>query len=376
MRCKLVCILLACLLLALPALAEEAETDLPTVLGLKVVEGSTSLYLRSLSQVSKQQAQQLIEELRAFPEVTEVDLRGVTVDRDGQTALMEAYPGIHFRWEVSVGGAYVNGDITELDLDALGIKTSTALSEIRKALACLPKLERVTMFSFINSMDEMERLLKDFPQIHFDWTLHTRPFTKGRTVDWRTDATAFSTMKSVQMTPRYTADGIMKYLQYMPDLLAIDVGHNNVSDLSFLLHWPNLRRLICVDSTKRLTDISPLAELMDLEYVELFLQDITDISPLANHTKLLDLNLCHNDVTDLSPLYSRTSLERLHISYNPHLTAEEVAKLQEALPNCVIETETYQSTGAGWREHPRYFTMYKSFEDQVYYPFEDEEHAD
>ena len=359
--------LLALALLACPALAEGN----PALLGVEVDGSAEVIDLSSLTKVSKQQAQELSNALQALPNVVEIDLRGVDVNRDGQALLLEACPGIHFRWEVAVGSAKVDGDTAVLDLDTLGISTKkTELIEIRKAMACLPKLEHVTMYKFIYTKDNMERLLADFPRVSFDWSVHWRMFPSS-VVDWRTDTTAFSTMKSVKMTPRYTADQLMEYLRYMPDLLAIDVGHNNVYDLSFLLNWPNLRRFICVDSTQRLTDISPLAELQDLEYVELFLQNITDISPLANHTKLLDLNLCHNDITDLSPLYSCVNLERLHISYNPNLSAEEVAKLQEALPNCVIETETYQSTGAGWREHPRYFTMYQSFEDHVYYPFEE-----
>ena len=359
-------IMLACLLLALSAQAEGH-----TVLGVDVPQGAASMDLTSLDKVTKQQARELSSDLQVMPEVTEVDLRGVTVDRDGQTELISAHPNVHFLWEVSLAGASVDGDVTALDVDALGISVKTELSEIRKAIACLPRLERVTMYDFIYTKDKMEKLLADYPNIRFDWSVHWR-VCDGRVIDLRTDATAFSTLKGRQ-DPRYTASQIMEYLQYTPDLLAIDVGHNNVSDLSFLANWPGLKRLICIDSKTPVTDISVLADLPDLEYVELFMQNITDLTPLANHTKLLDLNLCHNKIEDFSPLYSCTSLERLYISYNPGLNDEAVAALQEALPNCLIETEVYGSTDAGWREHPRYFTMYSSFEDRIYYPFEDAE---
>ena len=118
-----------------------------------------------------------------------------------------------------------------------------------------------------------------------------------------------------------------------------------------------------------MTDISVLAQLPDLEYIELFMQDITDISALANHENLLDLNLCHNNITDLTPLYSCPNLERLWISCNPNLTQEEIDALQAVLPDCVIETESYESTGAGWREHERYPILVESFETNVYIPF-------
>ena len=356
-------LLLAGLLLASPALAAGQ-----IVLGVEIPSGSTSVDLTSLNKVSKQQAQTLSAALEGMPEVTEVDLRGVTVDRDGQAALLAAHPNIHFRWAVSLGNASVDGDTALLNIDALGISKKTELSEIRKAIACLPKLERVTMYNFIYTKDKMEQLLKDYPNVKFDWSVHWR-VCDGRVIDLRTDATAFSTLKGRQ-DPRYTASQIMDYLKYTPDLLAIDVGHNNVSDLSFLWNWPGLKRLICIDSKVPVTDISVLAELPELEYIELFMQEITDLTPLMNHEKLLDLNLCHNKIEDFSPLYTCTNLERLYISYNPGLNDEAIAALQAALPNCLIETEVYGSTDAGWREHPRYFTMYSSFEDRIYYPFE------
>lgn len=364
--------LAVCLALLLPALAEEG----PTLLGVSVAPDASSADLTSLAKVTKAQASQLAGELALLPAIAEVDLRGVQVDRDGQAALLEACPGVHFLWEVSVGTARVDGDASWLNLDEL-IKSSTELNEIRKGVACLPKLQRVTMYKFRYSLDAMMTFVDSYPDVTFEWTMHW-PVCKyvnsssWKYVDLRTDATAFSTLKGRQ-EPRYTADQLMRYLRFTPDLLALDVGHNNVSDLSFLSNWPGLRRLICIDSQSPVTDISPLAELKDLEYIELFMQEISDLTPLANHDKLLDLNLCHNNITDFSPLYTCTNLERLYISYNPGLTPEAIAALQEALPNCRIETETWGSTDAGWRKHPRYDVMYKSFEDNVYYPFDDTE---
>lgn|GEM_PF-1128700 len=188
---------------------------------------------------------------------------------------------------------------------------------------------------------------------------------------FRPGDTAFSTLKGRQ-DPRYTAEDVADILTYYcPDLLALDLGHNNVHDVEFLRAWPKLRRLIIVDSKEPLTDISALADLKDLEYVELFMQGITDISPLADHVYLKDLNLAHNDITDLTPLYSCTSLERLWIAYNPHLTDEELAAFKEAMPNVKVESEEYQSTGMGWRVHPHYDILVESFKTGTYIPFED-----
>ena len=192
----------------------------------------------------------------------------------------------------------------------------------------------------------------------------------------RPGMTAFSTLKGRQ-DPRYTAEDVEGPLaEYCPDLLALDLGHNDVSDLTFLKHWPKLRRLIVVDSKTPITDISPLAELDDLEYVELFLQNITDISPLAGKTNLIDLNLAHNNISDLTPLYSCTGLKRLWIAYN-HVSDEQIKAFKEAVPDCHVESKEWSSTGMGWRQVeknryvPHYDILMQSFRSGEYIPFED-----
>lgn len=364
-KCVLLMITLLMLLLALPAMADVL--DKPVKDGVVDLTGNKSL--------KDKQVNQMVKDLQAQPEVTRVELVGVSLNQNQRLRLMEKCPDVDFHWMVKIGGVEIDSDATVLDLDSL-VKSSTKLSDIRNGLNCLPKVEKVIMFNFRFSLGAMEGLLEQFPDIDFSWTNHWY-VCDGRVIDLRTDATAFTTAKGRQ-EPRYTADKLMRRLKHCPDLLAIDVGHNNVSDLSFLLNWPNLRRLIVIDSLRPITDLSPLAQLPDLEYIELFMQDITDISPLANHEKLLDLNLCCNDVTDLSPLYSCPNLERLQISFNPNLTQEEVDKLQAVLPNCEIITDAEDCTEGGWREHPRYFNIYESFNSYTYIPFEPitEESAD
>ena len=125
----------------------------------------------------------------------------------------------------------------------------------------------------------------------------------------------------------------------------------------------------------KITDISPLANLQQLEYLELFKNQITDMRPLAGLTNLLDLNICHNKTDDLTPLYSLKGLERLWI-YNSNnyaasdpIPKEVVAHLKATHPGCHID-HTHYSTLGGWREHPRYFVIFDIFKNSVYQPFE------
>ena len=135
----------------------------------------------------------------------------------------------------------------------------------------------------------------------------------------------------------------------MPELRALDLGHNNIRDLTFLLEAPLLRVLILADN--QITDLTPLAELKELEYLELFMNDFTDLSPLAELHNLRDLNICRVRVSDVTPLLQLKKLERLWLPDN-FLTESQKAELEAALPDCRIQYEWSRSTDFGWRDHP------------------------
>ena len=67
----------------------------------------------------------------------------------------------------------------------------------------------------------------------------------------------------------------------------------------------------------RITDISPLSGLVNLEELELFgNQLISDVSPLASMHKLRRLNLHRNNITDVSSLASLRSLVWVDLAFN------------------------------------------------------------
>lgn len=358
---KLLILLTLLLLLPLTASAD--------VLGVEVPDGAATLDLTGLKKADSK-VKTLISDLQAHPQIKTVDLTDVSLSTANKVKLAQACPDIHFIWTVKIGNAVISSEDTVMDLDTP--KGEAKLSAIAQALDALPNIEQVLMYKYRPSLKGMANyLLNKYPEVDFGWTLDWI-ICDGRRVRLRSDASSFSTAKGRQ-DPRYTAQQIWERLQYFPDLLAIDVGHNNVTDLSFLANFPKLRRLIVIDSKKPVTDISVLAQLPDLEYIELFMQDITDISPLANHEKLLDLNLATNNVTDLSPLYSCPNLQRLWISSNPNLTLEEIEAFQHQVPGCQVihDLPKGDETGGDWREHPHYDVIIQSFKDNVYYPFHD-----
>jgi len=64
--------------------------------------------------------------------------------------------------------------------------------------------------------------------------------------------------------------------------------------------------------------------------------EITDLSPLEALRNLKYLSLVNNRVADLSPLESLKVLKNLYLSGNP-LTQDQIDGLRSVLPNCMID---------------------------------------
>ena len=256
--------------------------------------------------------------------------------------------------DIPVDATFIDlGEIQAEDLDAL-----------MATLDKLPQLMRVDMFETRLTAEQMDQLAARYPGIFFGWTIRIQEH------EIRTDATAFSTLHN-NKAPQHTSQDF-EPIKYCKHLKALDLGHNAITDISFIKDLKELRVLIL--AINKIEDISVLSGLPNLEYVELFKNKIKDISPLAGMKNVLDLNICFNYVKDYSPLDTLSSLERLWI-YNSNnyaasdpIPKEVVAHLKATHPGCHID-HTHYSTLGGWREHPRYFVIFDIFKNSVYQPF-------
>ena len=202
----------------------------------------------------------------------------------------------------------------------------------------LPNLKKVDMFNTNMYTKDIDKLAAAFPDIEFGWTMRIGDH-------WvRTDATAFSTL------------------------------HNNRSPQHTERNFANLKVLILACQIE-LRDITPIGSLKNLEYLELFKNDIHDISCLKNCTNLIDLNLCFNRIKDWTPLLGLKKLERLWL-FNSNNWSDEypvdkqvVYDLKAALPDCHVDEKSYSTLG-GWREHERYYVIYHMFKHGEYIPFD------
>ena len=303
-------------------------------------------------------ADELAALLRPFSALETVFLPETAFDEAALLPVLTAHPNTLFVRPVTVLGKSVSNDAVELDVSKTAIASP---DEVLDALAKLPRLTKLILCDCGLSDEQMERLLAERPDVKFVWNIHIRNHTI------RTDATGFSTKNPSRFAGAEASDEYRKWvnstvrlkegdiapLKYCTDLVALDLGHNFLtdSDLDVLQYLPHLQVLILADN--RLTDISALAQLKELVYVELFMNNIQDVSPLLALPNLLDINICNIHLADGSALYGFTHAERLWFAMND-IPRTEWKAIADALPNCVCNYTTRDETGGGWREHPRY----------------------
>lgn len=329
-----------------PDVIRKAEETLPGVqLGYRVsLYGQTlepSADTLDLSAVAAPDPAELTAALPYLPALSTV-LLGERNGADVVKAFREADPSLDYvcSYTFEYLGITLTDETETLDLSG---KRIPDVGELRKAIADMPKLRRVEMIDCIPDDRTMGELCDAFPDVKFVWEIDLGYWGK-----LRTDATAYAVRygkRSADRDKNRLTSEQAQYIRYCTDLVALDLEHQKLTDISFLRPLKKLRVLILSDNY--ISDIGVLKELPALEYVELFMNRISDLSPLAELEHLEDLNICSNRISNFSPLYGIKTLRRLWYAHNDPPRSVH-ARLAEELPDCVLN-HVNAGTGGGWR---------------------------
>lgn len=293
-----------------------------------------------------------------MPMLQYIDARAIPMTAEELQALQADARCRKIVYGFSVFGINVTTLDTELNLDNVPVSDP---DQIETVIRLMPNLKRISMVGCGLSDEAMGALFDAHPEIKFVWVVS---FGKYKL---RTDATAFTTNLYAVNDYHYTS-ATFAPLRYCTDLMMLDLGHCDITSIEGLAGLKKLRVLILADN--KISDISPLAGLEDLEYVELFLnRKIRDFSPLANKEKLVDLNIYYCPIQDITPLTTCTNLKRLWLG-ECGLDNGQIGKLRKALPDCKINARGSSATGEGWREHRHYEVLKRMYKTGEYIPFE------
>jgi hypothetical protein len=137
------------------------------------------------------------------------------------------------------------------------------------------------------------------------------------------------------------------------------LGDNEkLTDISFLAYMPDLE--IVILSGSDISDLTPLGNAQKLIFLELvYCGNLQDLTALEGCTSLANINLSYTDVTDISSLH-QLPLERLY-AVQTKIEQEAWDEIAQLHPDCAIRYDGTQAHGTGWRykKNGAYTDIYK-----------------
>ncbi len=301
---------------------------------------------------------QLTSALDLLPRLRTVELTGCTAPVADRLAFIEQHPDVSAGWTVSVEGQEFAWNTEFIDLNNYSIADVAALEA---AFAELPKLAQVDMCDTNLSYEQLDALNRKYENIRVVWKVYFGNYYL------RTDAEYFIAAAWGENKVYLTDDDIDCW-KYCTDLRGLDIGHMNITDLSFLQYMPRMTYLIIAECP--ITDISPLAQLKELRYLEMFQTNVSDISPLLECTALKALNLAYMNVKQDNAWSVLPKLTNLDLLWYPSvpLSSAQRRQLADALPNTTLFLyDGCEPSGGIWRYNPYYYEM-RDFFHMYYMP--------
>lgn len=314
------------------------------IYGKQVLENAEELDLRDVHLDAS-----LPDQIALLPQLQSVDLHDQPLSIEEKIKLAKRFPEVSFGWTVHYDGEEYDSSITEFDLSGRKL-TVEDLDGIKEAIGQFPDLEKVILCDCGLGNETLADFQKEVKNVKVVWRVAI-----GSQWSLRTDAVAFSVLIVNYKHVRMTSQSI-QVLKYCTDLLALDLGHQAISDLSIIGEClPELRLLIVADNA--VSDLTPLENCKHLHYLEIFLNRVYDLSPLAKLTELVDVNISYNPISDVTPLLNSPMMQRVWME-STYAGYKGQSILQEAYPDAKIVLIGSGSVDQGWRwGNPRYEQM-------------------
>lgn len=266
--------------------------------------------------------------------------------------------------EITLGGKTFKSDVTTLDLSGCGISDisllslCTSLERLDLGDNRISDLTPLMDITGLKSLDLENNRIGDLRPL-LGLTKLEYLNLAGNEID---SVTALSDLK--KLTELHLSRNPLKSISSLSDLtalktLCLDATEIKDSSLSKLYKLSSLRTLLldenegltqaAVDELKKklpscAVSFTPVTVTLELggksfksDVTELSLVNcgISDIGVLSRCTSLKKLDLSDNPISDVSPLYGLDSLRELYVS-GTSLTPEQIAELEEKLPDCTV----------------------------------------
>ena len=305
-----------------------------SVLGESVPETAETL---DLSAMGPELLEETLPALRLLPALRTVELTdgagGNLLSPAEVAALQRELPEVLFRYRFLLFGKLVSTEDERIEFVRTEIGNE-GLPALREAIPCLQSCRVLLLDDCGIDNEQLAALRAEFPETKIVWRVHIGYMS------FLTD------VKVIHLTFLLTNQNA-QVMRYCNEVEYLDIGHNTISDISFMADMPHLRYVIL--SFNKVSDLSPLANCGELEMLELYqCLNLEDISPLANCESLRLLNVSWTQVKDITPVYGLKNLERFYCLWNYKIPEEQRERCFEELPDCWITFEQEVSKNVGW----------------------------
>lgn len=302
--------------------------------------------------------------LDLLPALKKLDLTDSAVSGADRLAFMERHPELKVSWTVSLLGTAYPWNTQFLDFSGRTFDQE-AFSALENAIPQLPLLEKVDMCDTGAPYTALDALNRQYENVQIVWRVR---FGKNNYYSLRTDDTYFRPSEFGEAPPAVT-DEDTQILRFCTGLVALDLGHQYFTELSWVEGMTHLAYLIIAECP--VTDLTPLSTLQELVYLEIFNSSVTDLAPLTKCTALRALNCCYIKTSGdkaYNALRQMTRLEYLWYCGN-HMTTAQLNALKKQSPNLVTFTiRGGESSGGQWRYMPYYYAMRDALGKAWYMP--------
>ena len=304
------------------------------ILGTSYPETTENLDLCALG---PEELEETAKALQLLPQLHTVEL----TDAEGNNLLslaelarlQELTPQVLYRYRFVLFGQELSTEDERIEYIRVPIGEDGAAA-IREALPCLSSCRYFLLDDCGLENETLAQLRADFPNTKIVWRVHISY------LDFLTD------VKVIHLTFLLTNDNA-QVMRYCNEVEYLDIGHNTISDITFMGYMPHLKYVIL--SYNKVSDLSPLSNCKELEMLELYqCLNLEDISPLAECESLKLLNVSWTDVKDITPVYGLKNLERFYCIWDYEIPQEQMDRCFEELPNCWITFEQLHTKNVGW----------------------------
>ncbi|MBR0353393.1 MAG: hypothetical protein IJH53_09355 [Oscillospiraceae bacterium] len=300
----------------------------------------------------------LVEIAPLFKNVETIDFTGYRGSNEEIYKVIKAFPDADVIWQLEIYGKEVSTLDEEIDFSGIQISDT---SDIETAIPLMKNLRKVVMCKCGINDEKMDALNKKYDDVRFVWTVFLGTPKRGNPgYELRTDTTYF--ISSLQLGEEYAYrlfDDTAAPLKYCTDIVALDLGHNEITKCEFCRYMPNLRFFIAAGTN--LNDISPLADCKELYFLEVMFSSVHDLSPLLECKQLRHLNICACPTAEsLDILAQMTWLERCYMAGRSNYdNSKQYAYVSsdEFLPDTEKWLLGLEDFYGPWRTHPSYFEM-------------------